>query len=75
MDKVCLILDNGEQFWISSYEKLTKNKYKLFGRFDNGETGYVIASFPVWTIPKKRCSLERLLETQYIVLEVHIEDA
>ena len=75
MDKVSLILDNGEQFWISSYEKLTKNKYKLFGRFDNGETGYVIVSFPIWTIQRKRCSLEQLLETHYIVLEIYKEDA
>lgn len=74
MDKVCLILDNGEQFLISSYEKLTKNKYKLFGRFDNGKTGYVIASFPIWTMKKKHCSLEHLVDTRYIVLEVHKED-
>lgn len=73
MDKVCLVLDNGEQFWISDYEKLTKNKYKLFGRFDNGKTGYVIASFPVWTISKKRYSLEHLVNTHYVVLEVHRE--
>jgi len=75
MDKVYLILNNCESFLVNSYEKLSKNKYKLFGQFEDGKTGYVIVSFPIWTLPKKHCSLEKLLETQYRVLEVHIEDA
>jgi len=75
MDKVCLVLDDGEELWITYYEKLTKTKYKLSGRFSDGKTGYVIANFPIWTIQRKHYSLERLVETQYIVLEVHKEDA
>jgi len=75
MEKACLVLNNGEPFLVYSYEKLTKNKDRLYGQFNDGKPGYVVVSFPVWTLPKKRCTLERLLETHYIIWEVHKENA
>lgn len=71
MDKTYIILDNGESFLVDSYKKLTKSKYKLYGKFDDGTTGYVLVSFPVWTLSHKRYSFKKLLDTRYVVLEVH----
>jgi len=72
MEDNVLILDNGKPLFIKQVERKSKTLYKISGTLSDNTPAWALVSFPVWTIRGKHITLQRLLETHYKILELHI---